>query len=597
MSNSLPYVITKVRQLLASLLLIFAFSATTLLIAVSPGKANTALPLPDPYYSDVLPPYILPPWEKIKSIIFPVLGRPTLVVAGQSVTALVRDDDGGVTQNWIMKIATHDPVNQIYTLNNVTCNYDRSAGCYRMQGVVPSHVPRDVFDLIIINESLSLTDIQINAVRVITEFKDDYRFVHLTDLHFGDPRRFLLPLRLENSNAPLFSIINQIFTELSFLDPEFILFSGDLVFGSLYYLEYPWSWKVLSSYALPTFMVPGNHDGYASGGGLLRDGLEYWQQIIGPPYYSFNYGEENHFVCINTYDGTAIQRNSISFIPQRWGGTLSNDQQEWLKDDLEKASLEGRNSILCGHHDPRGNFHGFGSSNNCADEDNDGYAEATEFSDALCYQEWNDKNSGEALVQLIRDTNASPTGGKITHFLLGHVHSDYIDWDQESDTWWIHTNSAGSSASSRDDFFGYRVIGIENARVVRVNRTAPEEEIIPPGDNDPSNNQSWDYQSYALNNIVITTTEGKNNGRSGLVTQEITNFFDTPVSGVLEFYMPRLGEGNGTHNHFGYHITGGTIRTVVPSGTDGDGNELVFYVDTDINPGETKPVTLEQSSR
>jgi hypothetical protein len=594
MSNALPYSITKARRQIVSLILFFSLSAATLLLAVSPGKANTALPLPDPHYSDVLPSYILPAWEKINSIIYPVLGCPVLVVAGQSVTALVREDDGGITQNWIMKIATHDPVSQIYTLNDLTANYDSATGCYRIQGTVPSHVPRDIFDLIILNESLSLTDIQFNAVRVITEFKNNYRFVHLTDLHFGDPRRYLLPLRSENSNALLPNIINQIFTELSFLDPEFILFSGDLVFGSAYYLEYPWSWKVLSSYALPTFMVPGNHDGYASGSGRLRDGLEYWHQVIGPPYYSFNYGEENHYVCINTYDGTAMQRESISIIPQQWGGTLSNEQREWLKDDLEKANLEGRNSIICGHHDPRGDFHGFGGSNNCADEDNDGYAEATEFSDALCYQEWNDRTSGEALVQLIRDTNSSSPGGKITHFLLGHVHSDYIDWDEASDTWWVHTNASGSSASSRDYFFGYRVIEIEDSRVVKVNRTAPEEEIIPPGDNDPSNNQRWDYQSYALNNIVITTTEGANDGTSDLVTQEVTNYFYTPVSGVLEFYMPRLGEGNDVHNNFGYHITGGTIRTVVPSGTDGDGNKLVFYVDVDISPGETKPVTLKQ---
>ncbi len=593
MSNASTYVSTKIIHLRAALTLIFYCSATALLPPLSPGKA-AALPLPDPHYSDVLPAYLLPPWEKINSIIYPVLGCPVLAVAGQTVTAIVREDDGGVIQDWIMKLATHDPVSQIYTLNDVSCYHDGAAGFYRIQATVPSHVPRDVFDLIITNESLSLTDIQFNAVRVITEFREDYRFVHLTDLHFGDPRRYLLPLRPENSNALLPNLINQIFTELSFLDPEFILFSGDLVFGSAYYLEYPWSWKVLSSFALPTFMVPGNHDGYATGGGLLRDGLEYWQQIIGPPYYSFNYGDEHHYVCINTYDGTPMQRESISIIPHQWGGTLGNEQQEWLKNDLEEASLEGRNSIICGHHDPRGNFHGFGGSNNCADEDSDGYAEATEFSDALCYQEWNDRNSGEALIQLIRDTNSSSPGGKITHFLLGHVHSDYIDWDEGSDTWWVHTNSAGSGASSRDDFFGYRVIEIEDSRVVKVNRTAPEEEIIPPGDNDPSNNQRWDYQSYALNNIVITTTAGTNDGTSGLVTQEVTNYFDTPVSGVLEFYMPLFGEGNDIHNDFGYHIMGGTIRTIVRSGTDGGGNKLVFYVDTTINPGETKPVTLGQ---
>ena len=491
-----------------------------------------------------------------------------------------------------MKIATHDRVSQSYTLNDVTCNYDSDSGCYRLQGTVPAQVPRDIFDLIIINEPLNLTDIQINAVRVITAFSDDYRFVHLTDLHFGDPRRYLLPPRPENSNAPVPNIINQILTELSFLDPEFILFSGDLVFGSAYYLEYPWSWEVLSRYSLPTFMVPGNHDGYASGGGLLRDGLQYWQQIIGPPYYSFDYGEKHHYVCLNTYDGSASQRDSISFIVQKWGGTLSNEQQEWLEDDLAKASQEERNSIICGHHDPRGDVHRFGGNNNCADEDNDGYAEATEFPDALCYQEWNDRNSGEALVQLIRENNTSPHGGKITHFLLGHVHSDYIDWDEESDTWWVHTNSAGSGAASRDDFFGYRIIEIEDTQVASLNRTAPEGEIVPPGDNDPSNNQKWDYQSYAGNNIVITLTEGTNDGTSGLVVQEVTNYFDTSVSGVLKFYMPLPGEGNDSQNNFGYHLTGGTIRTIARSGPDGNGTQLVFYVETDINPGDTKRVTL-----
>ena len=596
MSNSDLSSLGKIRHKIVVHLLTFSLSAATFFFTVLPGNANSALPLPDPHYSDVLPPYIFPSWEKVSSIIYPVMGCPALVVAGESFTALVRSDNDGVTQDWTMRIATHDKVSQSYTLNNITCNYDSASGCYRIEGTVPDSVPRDIFDLIIMNETLNLADIQMNAVRVITAFRDNYRFVHVTDLHFGDPRRYLLPPRPENSNAPLPNIIKQILEELSFLDPEFILFSGDLVFGSAYYLEYPWSWEVLSSYSLPTFMVPGNHDGYASGDGLLRDGLEYWQQIIGPPYYSFDYGE-NHYVCLNTYDGSASERESISFIPQKWGGTLGDQQLEWLEDDLNKASQEGKNSIICGHHDPRGDVHRLGGNSNCADEDNDGYAETTEFPDALCYQEWNDRKSGEALVQMIRENNSSPQEGKITHFLLGHIHSDFIDWDEESNIWWVHTNAAGSSPSSRDDFFGYRIIEIEDTQVAGLNRTAPEEEVIPPGDNDPSNNQKWDYQSYAGNNIVITLTEGTNDGTSGSVVQEVTNYFDTSVSGVLKFYMPLLDEENDSQDNFGYHLTGGTIRSIARSGPDGNGNKLVFYVETDINPGDTKRVTVEQTNR
>ena len=348
MSNSDLSSLGKIRHKIVVHLLTFSLSAATFFFTVLPGNANSALPLPDPHYSDVLPPYIFPSWEKVSSIIYPVMGCPALVVAGQSFTALVRSDNDGVTQDWTMRIATHDKVSQSYTLNNITCNYDSASGCYRIEGTVPDSVPRDIFDLIIMNETLNLADIQMNAVRVITAFRDNYRFVHVTDLHFGDPRRYLLPPRPENSNAPLPNIIKQILEELSFLDPEFILFSGDLVFGSAYYLEYPWSWEVLSSYSLPTFMVPGNHDGYASGDGLLRDGLEYWQQIIGPPYYSFDYGE-NHYVCINTYDGSASERESISFIPQKWGGTLGDQQLEWRRARTHRSRRSSQNSrrIAC----------------------------------------------------------------------------------------------------------------------------------------------------------------------------------------------------------------------------------------------------------
>jgi len=152
MSNCDLSSIKKIRHKIVVHLLIFSLSAATLIFTVLPGNANFALPLPDPHYSDGLPPYIFPSWEKVSSIIYPVLGCPALVVTGQSFTALVRADNGGVTQGWIMRIATHDTVNQSYTLNNVTCNYDRASGCYRLEGTVPDSVPRDIFDLIIINQ-------------------------------------------------------------------------------------------------------------------------------------------------------------------------------------------------------------------------------------------------------------------------------------------------------------------------------------------------------------------------------------------------------------------------------------------------------------
>jgi hypothetical protein len=128
-----------------------------------------------------------------------------------------------------------------------------------------------------------------------------------------------------------------------------------------------------------------------------------------------------------------------------------------------------------------------------------------------------------------------------------------------------------------------------------VNQTAPEGEEIPPGDNDPTNNQNWDYQSYATNNIFITTTKGINDGTSTLVVQEVENHLETAVSGVLKFYMSRVKEEDNGQNNYGYQVSGGNIRQIAKSGTDGDGSELIFYVETEVDSGETRKVTLEHS--
>jgi hypothetical protein len=217
----------------------------------------------------------------------------------------------------------------------------------------------------------------------------------------------------------------------------------------------------------------------------------------------------------------------------------------------------------------------------------------------LFYQEWNDRESGEAMMKLIRENNAlheaNPRLGYISHVFLGHVHSDFVDWDDESNTWWVHTTSTGSVLNSRDDFFGYRIIEVEDNQIARLHRTAPEGVELPPGDNDTAN-PAREYQSYPVNGIVVKTTGGKNDGTSALVVQEVTNHLGSAVSGVLKFYMPRRAGENDSYTNFGYRLSGGTIRTIARSGTDGDGNQLVFYVETDVAAGETKQVTLEQSA-
>jgi len=554
-------------------------------------------PIPDVGYSDAVPRFLPPRLEKIRFIVYPVLGCPALVVAGESLAAVVRSEDGGTTRDWMMCIATHDPVVQSYTLPVTEIGYDRAAGCYLLKGTVPARTPRDTFDCIISSREANLSDIQYNSVRVVKGFSESYRFVHLTDMHVGDPRLYAQERRPENRGIAPAAIVKQILNEISFLDPEFILVSGDLVFGGPYAPEYAWAFDLLSRFSLPTFLVPGNHDGYASGGGRLRDGLECWKQVIGPPYYSFDYGGKLHFICLNTYDGPASRRDGFYIAVRQWGGAMGRDQLAWLEQDLQSARDEGRNSIMVAHHDPRGNVHEFGGATSPADVDGDGYAEALRWPHMFSYQEWNDRTSGRAVVDLITRNNAAaaadPGAGAVSHILLGHVHGDFIDRDDDSGTWWVHTTAAGSAGFSRDDFWGYRVIAVEDGRVVSLNRTAPEGVTLPPGDNDDTNNQEWDYQSFAGNGLVVATVEGSDDGISAVVTREVVNYGTVAVSGVLKFYVPLIAGVSEADRTCGYEVSGGSIRDVVRGGHEGDGNRLVVYVETAAAPGEHRRVTLQ----
>jgi hypothetical protein len=57
--------------------------------------------------------------------------------------------------------------------------------------------------------------------------------------------------------------------------------------------------------------------------------------------------------------------------------------------------------------------------------------------------------------------------------------------------------------------------------------------------------------------------------------------------------VPRVKEEDNGQNNYGYQISGGTIRQIARSGTDGDGSKLIFYVETEVDSGKTTKVTME----
>ena len=117
---------------------------------------------------------------------------------------------------------------------------------------------------------------------------------------------------------------------INLIDPDFVVFTGDSVqaqagwnvypmagadgggcdtgdMGSEYLFEMTWWYDELLALDVPVFCVPGNHDSYCwdwhddEAGPVHNDGQEIWQDLFGPVYYSFDYGD-NHFLGINSMD-------------------------------------------------------------------------------------------------------------------------------------------------------------------------------------------------------------------------------------------------------------------------------------------------------
>ena len=66
------------------------------------------------------------------------------------------------------------------------------------------------------------------------EISDNFSFVHLTDFHIGDPRGLK-----ENIKQTIgWKAAKKCIEEINLINPDFLIITGDLVFGQIYPFEY-----------------------------------------------------------------------------------------------------------------------------------------------------------------------------------------------------------------------------------------------------------------------------------------------------------------------------------------------------------------------
>lgn len=339
--------------------------------------------------------------------------------------------------------------------------------------IIPIDTPPELYNLTITieTEGETYTTTRPRAVSIKESITDSFTFIHLTDFHIGDPRGLL-----ENPKETIgWKAARKVIEEVNLIQPDFVLISGDLTFGQFYPFEYTIEYKkcydILQEFDVPTFLCPGNHDGYVQTG---QDGLRFWEDTFGPLYYSFDYGD-THFLSVNSYDWPKIDRIGFSYIVFNWGGSVQEEQMDWIAEDLNDNS-DAEQTLMMMHHNPLWDTTG----------------------DSLVKKGYQGRDE---LLNIIRSNG-------VDGVFAGHVHYDDVTID--NGTTYITTTTLASSCDN-DGYWGYRLVQVDDSILTSYNYEEPK----------------YSMPSYHIN--IIEQSEKS-------IT--IENDLDKPVPILIEFIVP-----------------------------------------------------------
>ncbi len=411
-------------------------------------------------------------------IVYPLSTFPAIVEKGGNFALKVSISFS--PQNWEVYLSTaYDIVWEEIPLEISNIEYNNTSSLWYVFVEIPSTINEELYNLTIgvtTNRCyFEKTEPRAVCIKSIT---NNFSFVHLTDFHIGDPRG----MRVDIQQTIGWKAAKKCISEINLLNPDFVVITGDLTFGQLYPLEYSFEYRkcyeILQRFEVPTFVCPGNHDGYIQFG---QDGFKFWQEFFGPFYYSFDYGN-CHFTTVNSYDWPPKSRMAFSYIVFNWGGYIGEEQMDWIEQDLQRSTNAELKFVLL-HHNP------------LWDTKNDSLLK-------------NGYEGREELLSLIEKYGVDAV-------LAGHVH--YDDVTVRSNALYITTTTAASGLSGEDAYWGYRVLTIKDGEIESYNYKEPK----------------YSIPSYKLN-----YTYTLNDGSVDTVSVEIENDLEMDIGATVRFYVP-----------------------------------------------------------
>ncbi len=271
--------------------------------------------------------------DTLTTIMRPIVNLPAFCIAGDvfEAWALAPQAQTGFSARLELGSNTHP-----LTLESAV--YDASRVRWVLGFRVPAGVPEELYDLVLAAPGLE-TDRAVNAVQVMDAEPTDYYFVQVSDTHLVT-HLYYYQSGAESDTSEV-ADFRAVIDDLNIIQPAFVIHTGDLINeGELeeFLDRYYWSRSqaVFSSFEMPLFLVPGNHDigGWDAtpppDGTARRNWWRYfgWPWLNSPPAgdplrtqnWSFTLGNVRYFglEAYLNYDGwrSAIYGNR-SFLPEQ----------------------------------------------------------------------------------------------------------------------------------------------------------------------------------------------------------------------------------------------------------------------------------------
>ncbi len=456
------------------------------------------------------------PW-KITHLVYPTLGQPVIIKQGETFTIefdCIGKGEGTnqpAVSEWTATLSSSNdrwPTEMACPIESSTngiserwpgdstVDYWKGSGPWAGKEVwkvtvrVPSDTRPDLYDLLVTAEGAAwVSDSQPHAVRVVDGYKDEYTFIQITDFHINDPRGpaswVALPEPHPDSEEFRDYAYNlKAIDDVNRLNPDFVIMSGDTVFGIPFFVEFPWESTGITDFCgtapdwngeynktyeqilrldVPIVCLPGNHDTYnmeiynilvsdwtGLEGHVKQDGAEIWPTVFSPRYFGWEYGDKVHFTCIWTYDKHArefnpLEQNTRNFLSGAWifpeaelpqnllaGGRVQADQMDWIARDLQEAGGNYDLLAMASHHPFFGEY-GEGDS-------------------------FDDQTNRDELIAL-----SHQTGVRLA--VSGHTHVDNFFEDTSGPEEIIHLNTTSTTFSTRE-YPGFRPITIRDGHPV-----------------------------------------------------------------------------------------------------------------------------------